>query len=175
MQGEVWETLRAARIFGLRLLHPILPGDAVAGRERGAHARRRVGLADGDEGDAVGRSPCSPRGGFDPAADGGEIGGDNPFHSGSIPGTRPVLWLRPRGRRFAEDRGMPVVHYRLSVAFAASRSLALAACAETPSNGPPDTANAQQASTSESSEIDTEATIWTVLGLAKKESQRDPG
>ena len=70
---------------------------------------------------------------------------------------------------------MPVVHYRLSVAFAASLSLALAACAETPSKGPPDTANAQQASTSDSDEIDTEATIWTVLGLAKKESQRSPG
>ena len=39
----------------------------------------------------------------------------------------------------------------------------------------PDAANAQQASTAEPSEIDTEATIWTMLGLAKKESQRNPG
>jgi len=70
---------------------------------------------------------------------------------------------------------MPVVHYRLSVAVAASLSLALAACAETSSSGQPDTGNAQQASTSEPTEIDTEATIWTVLGLAKKESQRSPG
>ena len=70
---------------------------------------------------------------------------------------------------------MPVVHYRLSVAFAASLSLALAACGETRSAGQPDTANAQQASTSDPEEIDTEATIWTVLGLAKKESQRQVG
>ena len=70
---------------------------------------------------------------------------------------------------------MPVVHYRLSVAFAASLSLALAACAETPASGPPVAANAQQASTGEPEEIDTEATIWTVLGLAKKESQRQIG
>ena len=70
---------------------------------------------------------------------------------------------------------MPVVHYLLSVSFAASLSLALTACAESPSGGRPDTANAQQASTSEPDEIDTEATIWTVLGFAKKESQRNPG
>jgi len=70
---------------------------------------------------------------------------------------------------------MPVVHYRLSVAFAASLSFALAGCAETASRGQPDTTNTQQASTSESSELDTEATIWTVLGLAKKESQRQAG
>jgi Domain of unknown function (DUF3576) len=72
---------------------------------------------------------------------------------------------------------MLVVHYRLSVAFAASLSLAVAACAETPASGSgkPDTANAQQASTSEPNELDTEATIWTVLGLTKKESQRHVG
>jgi hypothetical protein len=70
---------------------------------------------------------------------------------------------------------MFVAHYRPSITFAASFSLALAACAETPSTGQPNTASAQQASTSESSEIDTEATIWTVLGLAKKESERHVG
>jgi hypothetical protein len=70
---------------------------------------------------------------------------------------------------------MSVVHYHLSFAFAASLSLALLACAETPSSGQPDTANAQQASTSEPSEIDTEATIWTILGFTKKESQRRVG
>jgi hypothetical protein len=70
---------------------------------------------------------------------------------------------------------MSVVHYRLSVTFAASLSLALVACAETPLSGQPDTVSAQQASTSEASEIDTEATIWTVLGFRKKESQRRVG
>jgi len=69
---------------------------------------------------------------------------------------------------------MPVVHYRLRVAFAASLSLALGACAETQSSAPT-AANAQQAATSEPEEIDTEASIWTVLGFAKKESQRQVG
>jgi hypothetical protein len=70
---------------------------------------------------------------------------------------------------------MSVSHYRLSVALAASLSLASAACTEPPSTGQPNTASAQRASTSEPSEIDTEATIWTVLGLAKKESERHVG
>jgi hypothetical protein len=68
---------------------------------------------------------------------------------------------------------MSVVHYRPSIAFAASFSLALVACAEAPPG--PNAAGAQQASTSEPGEIDTEATIWTVLGLAKKESERHVG
>jgi len=70
---------------------------------------------------------------------------------------------------------MSVAHYRSSLTFAASFYLALAACTETPSPGQPNNASAQQASTSEPSEIDTEATIWTVLGLAKKESERQVG
>src|ERR1700756_2363582 len=80
---------------------------------------------------------------------------------------------------------MSAVHYRLSVALAASLSLAVAACGLEPvgwseqpnaaSTQQPDAASAQQASTSEPGEIDTEATIWTVLGLAKKESARHFG
>ena len=70
---------------------------------------------------------------------------------------------------------MSVAHYRLSVAFAASLSLAVAACGLQPLSEQPDAANAQQASTAEPSEIDTEATIWTVLGLAKKESEKPIG
>ncbi len=78
---------------------------------------------------------------------------------------------------------MSVVHYRLSVAFAASLSLGLAACAasrpaEQPaqqSGGLPGAANAQRAASSEPEEIDTEANILTILGLAKKESVKDPG
>jgi hypothetical protein len=78
---------------------------------------------------------------------------------------------------------MSVVHYRLSVAFAASLSLALAACAASPpaeqpaqqSGGPPGATNAQKAASSEPEEIDTEANILTILGLAKKESVKDPG
>ena len=80
---------------------------------------------------------------------------------------------------------MPVIHYRLLVAFAASLSLALAGCAssapgEQPTAsavGEPTAVNAQHAASSESADIDTEATIWTLLGLAKKESEleRQPG
>jgi len=70
---------------------------------------------------------------------------------------------------------MSVSHYHLSVALAASLSLAPAACTETPPTAQPNTASAQRASTSEPSEIDTEATIWTVLGFAKKESERHVG
>jgi hypothetical protein len=86
---------------------------------------------------------------------------------------------------------MSVAHYRLSAAFAASLSLALGACGLEPvgwseqpnttttqqasTSDPPDATNGQQASTGDPGEIDTEATIWTVLGLAKKESQRQIG
>lgn len=80
---------------------------------------------------------------------------------------------------------MPVVHYRPSTALAASFSLALAACSSTPSAAPPGPstagaataadAGAQQAAAKKPEGIDTEATIWTVLGLAKEGSQRPPG
>jgi Domain of unknown function (DUF3576) len=71
---------------------------------------------------------------------------------------------------------MPTAHYRLLAALAASLSLAIAACGLEPVgwSDPPTATNTQQASTAEPSEMDTEATIWTVLHLAKKESQRNP-
>src|SRR5262249_49433978 len=112
-----------------------------------------------------------------PTAAVGEIGGDTPFHSASIPGTRLIPWLRLRGRRFAEDREMSFAHYRLSAAFTASLSLTVAACASTQSSEPPQPVapNTQQAPTLAPSEMDTEATIWTILGFAKKESERHQG
>jgi hypothetical protein len=81
---------------------------------------------------------------------------------------------------------MPVVHYRLSTAPAASLSLILAlilaACGSSPPSPPPAAAspgsadaNGQQAVAKAPDEMDTEATLWTVLGLAKKGSQRPPG
>jgi hypothetical protein len=74
-------------------------------------------------------------------------------------------------------------HYRPSVAFAASLCFVLAACAASPppeqtgntAAGQPAAANTQQAQASEPEDIDTEANIWTVLGLAKKGSVVDPG
>ena len=73
---------------------------------------------------------------------------------------------------------MWATHYRPSIAVAASLSLALAACASAPPAGvtsnPATPVTAQQAA-SDPDEIDTDATIWTVLGLAKKRSYRQPG
>jgi hypothetical protein len=75
---------------------------------------------------------------------------------------------------------MSVSHYRPSVVLAASFCLALAACATnepTLQSGeqPTAAASSRQAASSEPDEIDTEATIWTVLGLAKRDSVKDPG
>jgi len=80
---------------------------------------------------------------------------------------------------------MPTPHYRLSTAIAASLSLILAACGSSPpahqANEPPgaggspqDPANIKTAADAPG-EMDTEATIWTVLGLAKKPSEHQPG
>jgi hypothetical protein len=74
---------------------------------------------------------------------------------------------------------MSFSHYRASAALAASLSLALAACAASPpaeqTRGQPSATETQRAASSEPEEIDTEATIFTVLGLAKKESVKEPG
>jgi hypothetical protein len=74
---------------------------------------------------------------------------------------------------------MPVVHYRPSTALAASLSLILAACAPAagPAAGQPGAAHAggQQAAAKASGDIDPEETLWTLLGFAKKGSQRPPG
>src|SRR5258708_12275454 len=114
-----------------------------------------MGLADGDQGDAVRRAAGCPRGRLDPLPDGGEIGRDNLFHSSSIPG---------------KDRSMSVVHYRLSVAFAASLSLALAACAASPpaehpaqqSGGAPGATNPQKPAPTEPAETSTHPNIFTI-------------
>jgi Domain of unknown function (DUF3576) len=83
---------------------------------------------------------------------------------------------------------MSVLHYRLSAALAASLSLILAACGSTPSPTGPSAAGPAAAAPSGATDakgmqtaakasegIDTEATIWTVLGLAKEGSKRPPG
>jgi hypothetical protein len=71
---------------------------------------------------------------------------------------------------------MPAILYRLTTIFAASLSLALAACSSTDPAQPPAPAGAQQAAAATEDEgIDTEATIWTVLGMADKPSKRFPG
>jgi hypothetical protein len=80
---------------------------------------------------------------------------------------------------------MSVAHYRLCAGLAASLSLLLAACSSAPpdpraaapvgSGGSPQVAANVKAAADKPGDIDTEATIWTVLGLAKKPSQHEPG
>src|SRR5262249_14765493 len=138
MQGEIGKGLAQRRIFRLRLLYPVFAEETVAGDQRGAEARRRMGVADGDEGDARRQPPGGPRRGNDPIPDVVEVGGDTPFHSRSIHGTRFGRSAQQK-RRSAEGCPMTVVHYRLSTALAASLSVILAACAAA---GPPRAANA---------------------------------
>ncbi|HEU0157043.1 MAG TPA: DUF3576 domain-containing protein [Stellaceae bacterium] len=75
---------------------------------------------------------------------------------------------------------MTVIHYRLPAVLAASLSLALAACASTaPTPGPQVAGKAKDSAQlfvqKEPNEIDTDATIWTVLGMAKEQRYREPG
>jgi Domain of unknown function (DUF3576) len=77
---------------------------------------------------------------------------------------------------------MSAAHYRLPTAFAASLSLLLAGCGSSPPGGSPvaaevtpGAANAQPAGKDPPAGIDTDATLWTVLGLAKKPSEHQPG
>jgi len=81
---------------------------------------------------------------------------------------------------------MASVHYRLSTAVAASLSLMLAACGSSPpahqasappgaGSSPQGSANIKTAVADPPGEMDTEATLWTVLGLAKKPSEHQPG
>ena len=77
---------------------------------------------------------------------------------------------------------MPTAHYRLSAAVAASLSLILTGCAANPPGGKaavaaaaPGSHKPQTAAAAPSDEMDTDATIWTVLGLSKKPSEREPG
>jgi hypothetical protein len=81
---------------------------------------------------------------------------------------------------------MSSFHYHLPAVLYASLSLLLVACASTTqpavratgaavaAGAPQGGANVKTAA-DKPDEIDTESTIWTVLGLAKKPSQHDPG
>ncbi len=77
---------------------------------------------------------------------------------------------------------MSAAHYRLPSLVAASLSLILAGCAASPPAGKAAAANAapaaekpQTAAADPPAGMDTEATIWTVLGLAKRPSEHEPG
>jgi Domain of unknown function (DUF3576) len=80
---------------------------------------------------------------------------------------------------------MFAVHYRLSAAFAASLSLIQLGCGSSPPVGqaaPQSSAAGMLQSGTKTHtaaagepEMDTDATLWTVLGLAKKPSEHEPG
>lgn len=69
---------------------------------------------------------------------------------------------------------MPASYYRLPVALAASLSLALAACASSPPPAKSAKAGGVQTAATDGSgdSVDTDATIWTMLGLAKEPSHQ---
>jgi len=75
---------------------------------------------------------------------------------------------------------MPALYYRPLVAFAASLSLLLGACSATRTAQPDATVAElpqpveQEASVGPEGAMDTQSTIWTLLGIAKK-PQKDPG
>jgi Domain of unknown function (DUF3576) len=72
-------------------------------------------------------------------------------------------------------------HYRLAGAAAASFSLLLAGCGSSPPAhqaslaGSSEAGNVKTAAADPQGGIDTESTLWTLLGLAKKPSEHQPG
>lgn len=81
---------------------------------------------------------------------------------------------------------MSCLYYRSLALVAASLSLLLVACSASrpapqasappnPPGSPQDAANIKKAAADKPDEMDTEATLWTVLGLAKKPSEHQPG
>jgi len=82
-----------------------------------------------------------------------------------------------RGHRGAKGRDMSAGYYRLLIGVVASVSLIVAGCgsdrpaADPVTGAPPSPPVARNAS----DPMDTEATLWTVLGLAKRESEQNVG
>lgn len=72
---------------------------------------------------------------------------------------------------------MSDLYYRLLPALAASLSLLVAGCGSDPAvtAAPPAQPASAQVAVSQPEDIDTESTIWTVLGMAKRPSQRALG
>ena len=187
VQFELGKLPAQLRKFLQRLLHPVFAEDALPGGERGAHRRFRMGLADRDEAHRVGRAAGGLRSRCDAAAHRAQIGRDEfrirrLFHNGSIPGTKqPMTRRREAARRvFA----MSAPYYRLLRTAAASLSLLAivltAGCGSEPVReardpitgrlpAPPPT----QAAIEDPQHTD--ATLFTVLGLATPESERNVG
>jgi hypothetical protein len=88
---------------------------------------------------------------------------------------------REQGHIALGDRRMPCRHYRLAGAVAASISLLLVACSSRPPvsqaslPGAANSPGVKTAAADPQEGMDTESTIWTMLGLAKKPSEHQPG
>lgn len=67
---------------------------------------------------------------------------------------------------------MSALYYRLPFVLAASLSLTLAACGSQSAKAP---ADVRQVATNEEKGIDTDATIWTVLGISSEHPRQEPG
>lgn len=67
---------------------------------------------------------------------------------------------------------MSALYYRLPVALAASLSLTLAACGSQSAKAP---SSVRQVASNEDAGLDTDATIWTMLGIAKEHPREEPG
>ena len=85
-----------------------------------------------------------------------------------------------RGHRGAKGRDMSAGYYRLLIGVAASVSLIVAGCgSDWPgtfvTSPAPGATPSPPVATSTADPMDTEATLWTVLGLAKRESEQNVG
>src|SRR5262249_6699098 len=159
--------------FLQRLLYPVLAKDAVPGGECRAHHAGWVGLADRDQRyrvDGAARAPCRC---FDSPVHGRQVSGDHLFHNGSIPGKYAGDRCRAAQDCLMSARFYHLTHYRAPAALAASLSLLLGGCTATRVTQSDAVAAqlpqpVQEASANPDGGMDTETTIWQLVGIAKK-------
>src|SRR5438067_4044285 len=184
MQNQIRKIAAQSGKLRERLLDTVFAEHPLPGGKRGAHAVRRMRLADRDQRRRIRGPACGARGAFNAAAHGTQVGA-NLLHNGTSSITAPFLAQgvpkAAAGQATApRDCMMSVRYYRLLPAFAASLSLLLPALlggcgsnrAESDAGGPRPTA--VQAASSKPDEIDTESNIRTVLRMAKRPSPRNP-
>jgi Domain of unknown function (DUF3576) len=83
-----------------------------------------------------------------------------------------VLVAAPGKSSAPKERSMSALHYRVLLAPAAILALALGACS---SDSPRTAAKVKQVASNQSSGIDTDATIWSLLGFARERPHHEPG
>jgi hypothetical protein len=141
------------------------------------HRIGRVRLAHGNQSNGVRPAVRGTRRGLDATAHTAQIGGNGLFHVGSIPGTRLAQWETPH--RFgcgAKGFAMFVRYYGLLLGVAASLSLILAGCGSDDSRRMDPATGARPRQPVQQGPVDdTDQTIFTVLGLGKRQSQQNFG